>query len=191
MPRPAPVTGHQLPWRHRRLPARVAALLPGVAAEVERHLAARLPPARVVVTTTRGMAELFTAAAAELTGRPPRHPARTRARMEREARNWQGTACPTASGALVLLNADAVASAADPDLAVLLAHELVHCAQFARPGHREHAHGDALAHLGHSRYSRRQARAANRRVAAHEDEAYAAEQPIAAAALPPRRLTWW
>jgi hypothetical protein len=187
------VAGHQLPWRHRHLPGRVAALLPGVAAEVQRHLAAALPPVQVVVTTVRGFADLAIAADVELTGHHPPHPGRLRARLVREARDWQGYAAPTPRGALVLLNADHVAALPDPDLAVLLAHELVHCAQFFRPGALDLLRADALSRLGVARPTRREDRAAARRIAADETEAYAAEHPIAHAATTtaPRRLTWW
>src|SRR5581483_6708715 len=185
--------GHQLPWRHRQLPNRVAALLPGVAAEVQRHLAAALPPVEVVVTTVRGFADLAIAADVELTGHTPPRPARLRARLARDARHWQGYAAPTPRGALVLLNADHAAALPDPDLAVLLAHELVHCAQFFRPGAPDQLRADALSRLGVARPTHPDDPDADRRIAAHEAAAYAGEHPIprAATTTPARRRSWF
>ncbi|MFD9880027.1 hypothetical protein ACFWZT_01000 [Streptomyces alboflavus] len=142
---------------------------------VDRAVPGRMPDVEVILTDPRGMAELGTAADAELAGILDK---RTRNRAERAARRLardaSGRAIPRANGGvLVLVNVDQHASPGQ--FAVTLVHELVHAMQFSRKHVVEHIVRDARAQFGVERQSRRQTRAHARLVEQHEQEVYGCE----------------
>ncbi|MEV0445634.1 hypothetical protein AB0I46_45330 [Streptomyces spectabilis] len=150
-------------------------LAPQAVRLVERALPGRMPDVEIVLTHTRGMAELGAAAEAELAGVLDK---RSRNRAERaarrQARDASGRALPRAAGSvLVLVNVDQHANPAQ--FAVTLVHELVHAMQFARKHVTEQVVRDLRAHFGIERQSRRQARQYERLVEEHEQEAYGHE----------------
>ncbi|MFE9553219.1 hypothetical protein ACFYOD_07015 [Streptomyces sp. NPDC006703] len=152
---------------------------------VERSVPGRMPNVSIVLTTPRGLAELATAAEAELAGgvdkraqdREMRHAAR-------EARNAAGRAVPLADGsALILVNIDQHRT--PDDFAITLVHELVHAMQFGRKGVRERIVRDRRDAFGVEPQSRRQAREHLRLMSEEENEAYGREylaQQLTAAA---------
>nr|WP_157168657.1 hypothetical protein [Streptomyces typhae] len=150
-------------------------LAPQAVRLVERAVPGRMPDVELILTDPRGLAELGTAADAELAGVLDR---RTRSRIERAAlrlaRDASGRAVPRANGSvLVLVNVDQHRTPAH--FAVTLVHELVHAMQFSRKNVAEQVGRDARAQFGVERQSRRQARAFARLVEQHEQEAYGHE----------------
>ncbi|WP_172382924.1 hypothetical protein [Streptomyces sp. MNP-20] len=150
-------------------------LAPQAVRLVERAVPGRMPDVEIVLTHTRGMAELGSAADAELAGVLDR---RSRTRAERAARRLardaQGRAIPRANGSvLVLVNVDQHASPGR--FAVTLVHELVHAMQFSRKHVVEQITRDTRDQFGVERQSRRQARQHARLIEEHEQEAYGCE----------------
>lgn len=142
---------------------------------VDRAVPGRMPDVEIILTNPRGMAELGSAADAELAGVLDK---RTRNRAERGARRLardaSGRAVPRANGSvLVLVNVDQHASPGQ--FAVTLVHELVHAMQFSRKNVIDQVVRDARAQFGVERQSRRQAREHARLVEQHEQEAYGSE----------------
>ncbi|MDH6608458.1 hypothetical protein M2164_004093 [Streptomyces sp. SAI-208] len=142
---------------------------------VNRAVPGSMPDVDIILTNPRGMAELGTAADAELAGVLDK---RTRERAERAAlklaRDVAGRAIPRANGsALVLVNIDQHATPGD--MAVTLVHELVHCMQFSRKNVVERIVRDVRDAFRVERQSRRQAREHERLVEQDEREAYGKE----------------
>ncbi|MFD7163122.1 hypothetical protein [Streptomyces violascens] len=142
---------------------------------VERSVPGRMPNVQITLTTARGMAELATAADADLAGQSDR---RARARAERAAhkvaRGAAGRAVPLADGSvLVLVNIEQHRT--PDDFAVTLVHELVHAMQFSRRGVRERIVRDLRDGFGVEKQSRREAREHMRLLSAEENEAYGRE----------------
>ncbi|MEV0439943.1 hypothetical protein AB0I84_44955 [Streptomyces spectabilis] len=150
-------------------------LAPQAVRLVERAVPGRMPDVEIVLTHTRGMAELGSAAEAELAGVLD---TRSRNRAERAARRLardaHGRAIPrTAGSVLVLVNVDQHANPGQ--FAVTLVHELVHAMQFSRKHVIELFVRDTRAQFEVERQSRRQARQHARLVEQHEQEAYGQE----------------
>ncbi|MET7658379.1 hypothetical protein ABZT45_28025 [Streptomyces sp. NPDC005356] len=138
---------------------------------VSRAVSGRMPNVQITLTNPRGIAELATAAEAELVGgidkRVRSRAERTTARMARDA---YGLAIPLADGSvLVLVNVDKHGNPAE--FAVTLVHELVHAMQFSRKGVRERLIQNLRHEFGVERQSRRQTREHERGVEDDEREA--------------------
>ncbi|ARX84756.1 hypothetical protein SMD44_04210 [Streptomyces alboflavus] len=150
-------------------------LAPQAVRLVDRAVPGRMPDVEIILTDPRGLAELGSAADAELAGVLDK---RTRNRAERAARRLArdaaGRAIPRTNGSvLVLVNIDQHATPGQ--FAVTLVHELVHAIQFSRKHVIEQVTRDTRAQFGVERQSRRQARTFARLVEQHEQEAYGCE----------------
>ncbi|AYG81473.1 hypothetical protein DWB77_03621 [Streptomyces hundungensis] len=153
---------------------------------VARSVSGRMPDVQIVLTTARGLAELATAAEAELAGGVDKRAlSREMRHAVREARDVAGRAVPLVDGSvLVLVNVDQHRT--PDDFAVTLVHELVHAMQFSRKGVSGRIIRDRRHCFGVERQTRRQAREHERLMREEENEAYGREflarQLIAAAA---------
>ncbi|MFI1441415.1 hypothetical protein [Streptomyces fructofermentans] len=159
-----------------RATLRTAKQLAGPAARlVNRSVPGSMPDVRITLTNPRGMAELATAAEAELAGGVDKRVRdREERRAAREGRDVAGRAVPLADGSvLVLINVDQNDSPGE--FALTLVHELVHAMQFSRKGVRERIIRDRRHCFKVERQSRRQARENDRCHDEEEREAYSRE----------------
>ncbi|AYG83266.1 hypothetical protein DWB77_05462 [Streptomyces hundungensis] len=142
---------------------------------VARSVSGRMPDVQIVLTNARGLAELATAAEAELAGGVDRRALdREMRHAVREARNAAGRAVARTDGSvLVLVNIDQHRT--PEDFAVTLVHELVHAMQFSRKGVRERIIRDRRHCFGVERQTRRQEREHERLLNQEENEAYGRE----------------
>jgi hypothetical protein len=155
------ITAHQLGTRHRGALARVEAIADQAAQLVQKKLGERLGHVEIVVTDTRGYHESIVTAEQRILG------TRTQSKYDLPPSFAWTTLSP--SGALILLDAEAT-SVRELDKTVV--HELVHAAQFGRPGVRD----AVLAGIRNNHGVEKaggwlKVQLENRKVAAHEREA--------------------
>lgn len=155
---------------------------PTLAAEVERHFRRPLQPVTIILTDPRGRSERYwQVVAAVADGAAPSRWQQALDWRERRRSIGEVTLDP-AGGTLMLIDATDPAMRRTRLAARVLAHELVHCDQYGRPGVRE----GRIAAIRHNLDVERDdaaARAINRLVAEHEREAYRLEKPLARAVV--------
>ncbi|MFF7330658.1 hypothetical protein [Streptomyces sp. NPDC008150] len=142
---------------------------------VARSVSGRMPDVEVILTDPRGLAELATAADAELAGVLD---SRTRTRVEKGARralrDISACSIPRRDGrVLVLVNVDRHPTPAL--LAVTLVHQLVHAMQVSRPKVVDKVIASERDRFRVERMSSRARREFDRQLDEHEREAYSRE----------------
>lgn len=120
------VTGHQLSHRHQPALDRAHHIATPAARLVEQHTGQTIGPVHLVITTRAGMHQLLDQAIRDVLG--------PQARARRDRNRHYGATTVRPGGVLAVINAQDC-PAREIDKTVV--HELVHVAQFARPGRRE------------------------------------------------------
>ena len=159
----------------------ITAMAPLLATAVERQFRRPLQPVTIMLTDPRGRSDLYWQVAATVAdGATPNRWQRVLERRERRRSIGEVTLDPNGPGTLMILDAT------DPSLrrpsfaARAVAHELVHCDQYGRPGVRE----SRIAGIRHNtgvEMDNNRARAINWLVDEHEREAYRLEKQLARA----------
>lgn len=157
------VETHRLGRRCNPIASRVEAIADQAAGLVQGALPGRLLPARIVIVEKRDVIDAVEAAERDMLG--------VRANPMKRERPQLGHTIFDSRGVVVVLNATALDRYKPIETDTTVVHELVHVAQFSRPGFREDWLEGLRNNYGLIKWSRSEARAANRAVAADEREA--------------------
>jgi len=158
---------YRLARRYRPVLDRVDLVLDQAVRLAEQHARGSLGRVEVAVTITDGIPDLVCEAHEQLLG----------------ASNWDawrsegcaGTTTINPAGSLVIINAQSCRGRTE-EIDKTVIHELVHAAQFNRPGARENVRRGIAFNYGMGWLEDREVRALNRRVDRDEREAEAAER---------------
>ncbi|MEU8547813.1 hypothetical protein AB0C81_12575 [Streptomyces roseoverticillatus] len=158
-------------WSERRTVQHVEAVAEQAKRLVEREMRARVrEPLTITVTDTHGVWALSERAERESVGLPSTLGQVLLGYLHRPAKPLLGRLSVSWDGLLLLVNAEAHKG----DLAevnVTLVHELVHAVQLSAPGARDARLAQIRSNYGVQRFSRREAKAANRVIQRHEEQA--------------------
>ncbi|RFU83276.1 hypothetical protein DY218_28635 [Streptomyces triticagri] len=173
------VTTHRL-FGHRSVLRAIQDAAPLAADLVRTSVPGRLPHTEIILTTPSGVTDLTIRAAEQALGRRITPQARAEAEREmrrNDRRNYGSTVLARRGTVVILLNARKLT---DPQhLGATLVHELVHAMQFTRPGIHDLLVKGLRNNYGIEPLSRRDVRAYERQLDAHEEEAYRMEAALA------------
>lgn len=157
------VATHRLGRRYGSVAGRVEAIVDQAASLVQGAIPGRMIPTRIVVVEAQDVAVAVLGAEQDALG--------VRAKPMRATRPEIGHATLDSRGAVVVLNATGLARLKTRETDITVVHELVHVAQFSRPGAYAYLLEGLRNNYGLTKWTWRDARAANKQVAADEREA--------------------
>ncbi|MFD5294761.1 hypothetical protein ACFWJU_06095 [Streptomyces mutabilis] len=149
--------------QHQATTDRVHATADAATRIVEQQLRGRIGPVELAVASSNGMWDLVVDAHRPMFGR--QNP-----QVWQHDQHAYGTTTITASGVLVVINAQACRGR-QAEIDKTLLHELAHALQFNRPGARALIEASIANNYGIRPMTEREAKAANRQVDADEREA--------------------
>ncbi|MFF7727672.1 hypothetical protein [Streptomyces sp. NPDC008001] len=170
------ITTDRIGWSGRRTVRHVETVAEQAKRLVEREMRACVrEPLTVAVTDTHGVWALAERAERESVGLPSTLGRVLAGYLHRPAKPLFGRLSVSRDGLLLLVNAEAHRGGLG-EVNVTLVHELVHAVQLSAPGSRAARLAQIRSNYGVERFSRREARAANRAIARDEEQARALER---------------